>query len=86
MAVKWRRLGDSWHVWISGEGGDGDINGKVISTEMHLKPKERMRSPRAVFQTEACEINLVGHEQHLKKGNRTEWKNNRVHSSEGAKV
>lgn len=42
-----------------------------------VKPKEGMRSLRAGFQTEGCEINLVGQEQHFKKkkkNERTEWK------------
>lgn len=46
-----------------GKGGDGDINGKVISKRQYLKPKEWMRSP----QTEGSEINLMGHEQYFKK-------------------
>lgn len=50
-----------------GKGGDGDINGKVISKRQYLKPKEWMRSPRTVFQTEGSEINLMGHEQYFKK-------------------
>lgn len=50
-----------------------------------VKPKEGMRSLRAGFQTEGCEINLVGQEQHFKKKKKMKenrMENNRVHGSE----
>lgn len=50
-----------------GKGGDGVINGRSSAWRQYLKPKEWMRSPRAAFQIEGYEINLVGHEQHFKK-------------------
>ena len=34
-----RRQVDSWRVWTSGEGGDGDTYGKVISIEIGLEAR-----------------------------------------------